>query len=239
MNEQKLEQGIQFLAEQGLNLYAVFDCSQFPPDIAQLMDQAGVPRDSYQRLVLIGNGGNRFWPALQSYGLRTAEPVDHFSLKLVEKFIGDFLAGPEVVMLYPSGPMIPLQRLGSLAGWSHPSPLGLGINPDYGLWFAYRVAFLTNLPLPLTEARPSASPCATCPDQPCIAACPGQAVQAGQTFGLSRCVDYRLSPAAPCQDRCLSRLACPVAPEQRYPLAQVQYHYRYSLESIRRYQQSA
>ncbi len=104
--------------------------------------------------------------------MKTSDPVDHFSLVMTQRFIVDFLSAPPVLMLYPTGYNIPLQRLGALAGWHHPSLLGLGINGTYGIWFAYRAAFLTTLPLPAIQHSPiRPSPCDTCPDKPCIKAC--------------------------------------------------------------------
>jgi hypothetical protein len=54
-------------------------------------------------------------------------------------------------------------------------------------------------------------------------------------FKVTTCIDFRLQARSVCHDRCLSRMACPVAPEHRYDLDQLNYHYKYSLASIRRY----
>ncbi|MDX1523803.1 MAG: hypothetical protein R3264_19405 [Anaerolineae bacterium] len=235
MNQQNLAAGIKYLADHGLNLYAVFDCATLPADIGQMIAATGLSPADYARLVLLGNGGTGFWPALQAYGMRTEHPVDHFSLTLAQTFITGYLGDPPTLIAYPGDYAIPLQRLGQLAGWSHPSPLGLGISPVYGVWFAYRVAFFTTLPLPVTEQFITQSPCDTCLDKPCISACPVRAVRGIDVFDIPTCMDYRLSSNTTCADRCLSRLACPYFPQHRYPLAQVQYHYRRSLESIRLY----
>jgi ferredoxin-like protein FixX len=235
MDEGKVSQGIEFLAEQGLNLFAILSCEPLPDDVTQAMLTENVPLHDYTNLVLLGHGGRRMWQALTAFGLRTADPVDHFSLVMTRRFIDDFLGAPPVLMLYPTGYSIPLQKLGALAGWHHPSPLGLGINETFGLWFAYRAAFLTTLPLPSIQEPNTPSPCDTCPDQPCIKACPAQAVQGVNQFKVSACVDFRLQEKSVCQDRCLSRLACPVAPEHRYGPDQLRYHYTHSLASLRQY----
>ena len=65
--------------------------------------------------------------------------------------------------------------------------------------------------------------------------CPAQAVQGVNQFKVTTCVDFRLQAQSACQDRCLSRLACPVAPEHCYEQEQISYHYSHSLTSIRRY----
>ena len=75
--------------------------------------------------------------------------------------------------------------------------------------------------------------CDTCIDKPCMSACPAQAVLGIGQFDFNGCAGHRHQPGSGCADRCLSRLACPIAPEQRYPIEQVQYHYSLSLSAIR------
>lgn len=233
----KLSQGIEFLAEQGLNLFATLPCEVLPDNIIQAMLAEDIPLHDYGSLVLIGHGGRQMWQALTAFGMKTAHPVDHFSLVMAQRFIDEFLDAPSTLMLYPTGYNIPLQQLGALVGWHHPSPLGLGINETYGLWFAYRAAFLTTLPLPSIQNPIATSPCDTCRDKPCISACPAQAVQGVNQFKVTACVDFRLQAQSTCQDRCLSRLACPVAPEHRYNMDQLNYHYKYSFTAIQQYYQ--
>ena len=235
MDEARFSQGVQYLADAGLNLFAVLDCAALPAGVATTMTAAGIPLDHYSRLVLTGHGGRRFWQKLEEFGWHTVDPVDHYSLAVTQHFIDDYLGTPPVLLIYPAEYLLPLQQLGELAGWSHPSPLGLGINPVYGLWFAYRTAFLTNDQLPLTQSPVTQSPCATCAGKPCITACPAGAVQNPGQFNMSACATFRLGARSACGDRCLARMACPVGPQHRYTLEQIQYHYRHSLTEIREY----
>lgn len=233
MKEREAFPGVTFLREAGLNLIAVLNCADLPASIATPMLSSGVPLADYQRLVLLGHGGRRLWAALQAWGMQTADPVDYYSTQIARQFIRDYLGNPPVFWLYPqTGYLLPLQRLGELAGWSHPSPLGLGIHPEFGVWFAYRAAFLTTADLPLRVEAQRPSPCETCVQKPCITICPVGAVLPAR-FDVESCAHYRLRDGSPCADRCLARLACPYFPQHRYTLPQIQYHYRHSLGTLR------
>jgi epoxyqueuosine reductase len=234
-SEEKLAAGIQFLSAGGLNLFAVLNCTSLPDSVTEPLRQSKVPLGDFSRLILTAHGGRRFWDALQRFGMKTADPVDHYSITLTRQFVTDYLEDTAVLILYPGQPFtVPLQQLGELAGWSHPSPIGQGINPEFGLWFAYLTAFLTKVQLPVTNYLNTQSPCQTCIDKPCISACPAAAVQV-DAFDMMRCADYRIRSQSPCADRCLARMACPVAPQHQYTLTQIQYHYRHSLDTIRLY----
>lgn len=225
--------GVAFLADAGLNLCAVFDCQALPTAVSESMIAAGVPLAAYRRLVVLGHGGKRLWAALQAWGMATADPVDSYSIAITRRFIRDDLHDPPVLWLYPQTEhTIPLQQLGMLAGWSQPSPLGLGISPEFGVWFAYRAAFLTTAVLPLRTEPQRPSPCASCRDKPCLPACPAGATHPDQ-FNVAACAAHRLRPQSSCADRCLARLACPFFTEHRYTLPQIQYHYRDSLQTLR------
>jgi hypothetical protein len=53
---------------------------------------------------------------------------------------------------------------------------------------------------------------------------------------MNACADHRLQPDSSCAKTCLSRVACPIAPEHRYSDDQLAYHYSRSLETIREWQ---
>lgn len=223
------------LAEQGLNLYAVFELSQLPDSIIDDLKQSDTDLDKYSRLVLLGNGGQRFWDELEKVQIDVLHPVDTFSLRLTEAFIKTVSAADDSsLIVYPqSDVMVPLQQLGNLAGWGTPSPIGNSISPEFGLWFAFRAAFLTSVELTPTKNEQRPSPCLTCVDKPCQTACPAGAVQASSfTFKLQNCITHRLSVGSSCAATCLARMACPVGVEHRYPPQAVRYLYSTSLQSI-------
>jgi len=236
LGDERFEAGKVFLAERGVNLCAVLDLQALPGDVIGLLLEAGINVTDYLRLVLLGNGGKRFWSGLQEFGFHTDDPVDHYALYLTRQFLHDFLGDPHRVILYPGRPIaVPLTRLGELAGWGAPSPVFVGINPEFGPWFAYRSAFLVDLALPLSQASPPPYPCDACAAKPCLQACPASAVHWPGPSDIDVCARSRMADGSLCANRCLARMACPVGAEHRYTLEQIQYHYAHSLGPIRRY----
>ena len=220
--QRRFADGVQMLATHGLNLVAVLDKAR-----AQL-DVLAQPS---ARLVLIGNGGSAFWQAFISSGTRGDHPVDAFSRKLAVRFAEEYLQTPALV-LYPGPSQLPLQQLGALAGWHHPSPLGIGIHPEYGLWFAYRAVLLVHADLPSSRPVQDTSPCTDCQDRPCLQACPAQALAEPGKPDVDRCLSWRLQTESSCARSCLARLACPVGIKHRYTDEQIQYHYGHSLVTL-------
>lgn len=204
---------------------------------SQLPAEAGTP-DGDQSLVMVGNGGNSFWHALpDEYG--GPDPIDRFTASVVSNTINEHFGNCEWHLLYPGTSPITLQQLGALAGWHNPSPLGLGINADFGLWYAYRAVITIDqrFEQPAQPVQPS-SPCTTCIQKPCISQCPGKALSELDNPIMAACSNHRLKAESTCAQTCLARLACPVASEHRYDATQLRYHYQLSLETIRRYKRS-
>ena len=238
-----LQQAVDNLAESGLNLYAALDVDTLPDSIRQPLSEDGVDLSRFATLVLLGNGGQRFWETLPTFGLDHPDPIDRYSLALTGRFIEELaliFAGEQVdhLNLYPQTAFrVPLQRLGTLVGWGEPSPLGNSIHPDFGLWFAFRSAFLITLPLPQVAAVRRESPCVRCRDKLCQSACPAAAVLSDAAhFKLNDCIDHRLAANSTCQARCMARLACPVSADQRYPDWAIHHLYRHSFAALRKWQ---
>lgn len=230
-----LKPGIRFLDEHGINLVAILAVSDLPEDIQVVLRDASLEPERYANLVLMANGGARFWNALNDFGIQTDDPVDYFSHTLAQRFVDEFLGSPEARHIYPSSYPVPLQKLGVLAGWSHASVLGLSIHPRFGTWFAYRAAFLCAAELPPTTVAASVSPCASCAEKPCITACPVNAVREHAMLDLDACIGFRTRPESDCARRCLAREACPVGQEHRYSEEQISYHGGRSLRSVQNY----
>lgn len=219
--------GAAVLEDAGLGLQAVIAVADLPPVLAAAME-------GYRQLILFGHAGRRFWQVLEAGGLSGWDPIDSASRAIVCAWAAEHLAGVRQRLVYPETPgnsafPLNLGALGDGLGWQRPSPLGLGIHPHWGTWFAYRAALLADSDLPVTQATPPQRPCDTCVGQPCLAACPaGATAQTG--FRVEVCVAYRLRPASPCASDCPARRACPVGREHAYTEAQMRHAYRVSLE---------
>ena len=228
------------LLDAGLNMLAIFDLDTLPEEIIQNIQLDAVALKRYKQLLVFGHGGKDMWQAVQqSSFLHVSNPIDSFSIGVVQNYFKQELPSSNYHLLYP-GPIqnIPLQALGKLAGWHHASPFRIGINADYGSWYAYRVVAVADTALTPTTVMDGASPCQSCADKPCIPACPANALQAGDLL-LQQCMDYRLQHDSRCKSQCISRLSCPVSTEHRYSSEQVAYHYNLSMKTIERYQRGS
>lgn len=223
------------LAAQGLNLSAVFSLETLPPEVLATLALSDEERGRFRQLILIGHRGRDFWAALQRRGMHGAHPLDQFVTERVAAWMAGPLQGHEWRQLFPGRQQVGLQRLGALAGWHHPSPFWVGVDAEWGSWFAYRAVVLADTKLALTPRRETPSPCDACADQPCINACPAGALVSSRTGPrrLQACLDFRKQRESPCQDRCLARNACPVGADHRYTDEQIAYHYLHSMRVIR------
>lgn len=217
------------LAVAGLNLLSVLD--------ARKSGVTGIA-DNMKSLLLIGNSGPTLWQVMPANYLQRQHPVDEYTAETLQQLFPAELPDVHWQVLFPAlaDAHVPnLQQLGQLAGWHHPSPLGNGINRLCGLWFAYRAVVVVDRWLPPSKPLVGDSPCLSCVNTPCIAACPASALVVGQIPRLVACVKYRSEPRSACAQTCLARLACPVATECRYTEDQTSYFYQRSLPSLQQW----
>ena len=210
----------------GLNRHAVFALADLPGDIV------GSDATDYRQLILIGHGGKALWEAVKKSGGDGADPIDDFTVRTVRQWMAEFQPDNRYAILYPGPRPVALQRLGALAGWHHASPFMLGIDAEWGTWYAYRAVVLADTHFAPSPAVDRIIPCAACQTRPCIAACPASAMADG-TFSLQKCVAWRKQADSPCAFTCLARVACPVGSDHRYCTEQLAHTYSTSLQSIR------
>lgn len=221
------------LNEAGLNRQAIFDLADLPDDIRGSL----APQAHETQLILLGHGGRRLWECVTAAGLESPHPIDDYSIDVVHRYFSAQHPARRYRILYPSDQPIGLQALGKLAGWHAPSPFMIGIDAEWGSWYAYRAVLLADTDFCPSQALDRTTPCLACSGQPCISACPAGALEAGQ-FALETCSNYRLQPDSPCRFTCLARLACPVGSEHRYDVGQLRHTYGRSLRMIEHYRQA-
>lgn len=204
---------VRTLSRDGLILRGGFN---FASDVSPPAGASGIPAKS---VVLVGNAGAGYWPHFSAWRstqpANTANPLDMWSRMVIGAVAGQF--GARAVS--PSDrPYLPFQQWAARAEKLKPSPLGILMHPDYGLWHAYRGALLFDVEVPIQEpARPSHL-CDLCVGKPCLKSCPVDAYSAAG-FAYGDCVGHVRGPkGGACRDGgCLDRNACPYGVGYRYP----------------------
>lgn len=182
-------------------------------------------------LVLVGNAGPQMWSRFMSERKPQSDSLDDWSRARLEPFA----QGPAVRAIFPfDRPPLPFQRWAQRAEPCYPSPLGIFIHADYGLWHAYRGALLFAEALALAPAASGPNPCATCSSRPCLSACPVSAFTetAHDVGACARHLDAA-SGRACMKHGCAARRACPVGRNYVYGPEQVQFHMRAFLDARR------
>jgi ferredoxin len=213
------------LNKNGLNRQAIFDVADLPENIRNHLAVAS------GQLILIGHGGKLLWEKVQAAGLTSSNPIDDFTIAILQRWFAEFLPGKRYQILYPGEQPIGLQALGKLAGWHQPSPFMVGIDSEWGSWFAYRAVVLADTDFQPSLAVDRDSPCESCRSKACISSCPANAL-AGAEFSLGKCLAYRQQPDSKCQFTCLARISCPVGSEHQYNAEQLRHTYSISLRYI-------
>jgi hypothetical protein len=186
-----------------------------PPDLAD-----GRP---CRCVIVIGNIGSSMWPGFREHESPGPNPLDRWTRQVLQPIAERFGA----TYVHPSDePFQPFQRWARMADDVWQSPIGLLVHPTFGLWHAYRGAFLfgdeiTGLPL----VGSGSDPCLTCAEQPCLSACPVDAFTA-DGYDTDACAGHVRSGSEPmCLDEgCAARCACPVGVEFRYGHDQMRFH---------------
>ncbi len=184
--------------------------------------------DAVATLALLGFVGGEQWPAFAASPERAdglPHPLDRWSRRVIDA-LG---ARHGAAALYPSDgpPWLPFQRWAMRAEAVHPSPVGILIHPDFGLWHAYRgaLAFRVRLGLPVPDARPS--PCTSCETRPCERTCPVSALSAAGYDHTACAAHVAAAAGVDClRQACRARRACPVGAAYRYGAEQAQFHMR-------------
>lgn len=181
-----------------------------------------------QTMVLLGSVGHSQWSAFAA-SPETADgapdPMDRWSRRVVSMLA----AASDAIALFPfqGPPWLPFQRWARRAESLQPSPLGILIHPEYGLWHAYRGALGLRPRLALADSPVAQNPCDSCSTRPCLHACPVGAFKPGR-YDRTRCVEHVASSSGhECvSGGCRARRACPIGVQHRYPRDQSEFHMR-------------
>lgn len=217
----------------GLNRQAVFDLDALPADVGATV-RASAGAAGARQLILIGHAGRRLWQAMRAAGTDGPDPVDRFSERTVRHWLAESAPHTRYTLLYPGATALGLQRLGQLAGWHHAAPFMVGIDREWGSWFAYRAVVLADSAFEPSRPLATPHPCHGCAQRVCIASCPAGALDGGR-FDFDRCAGYRKLADSQCAHGCPARVSCPLGSAHRYDEEQMRHIYGLSLQAIRQY----
>ncbi|HJU70962.1 MAG TPA: hypothetical protein VJ603_03875 [Paucimonas sp.] len=218
----------------GLNRQAVFDIDALPADVAASLAASCAPGHAYRQLILIAHAGRKLWESVTAAGIASDDPIDDFTVQMVKQWFAGSLAQHTYEIIYPGSQAIGLQRLGQLAGWHHASPFMVGIDREWGSWYAYRALVVADTRFAPTAPIHGAHPCESCAHRVCVASCPAGALDA-EKFDLAKCVSYRKCAESRCKATCLARISCPMGSSHRYCDEQIRHTYLGSMRAIERY----
>ena len=125
----------------------------------------------------------------------------------------------EALFPFTGPPYQPFLRWAIDSGRAWQSPAGMLVHDTSGLMVSYRGALRFQRPVAL-PTPPDAAPCATCVDQPCMTACPVNALSAARGYDVDACHGFLDSQAGQdCLSQgCKARRACPVSQRfERHP----------------------
>ncbi len=174
-------------------------------------------------LLIVGNAGPDMWDRFAAARPAGGNPLDSWSQTILQGVATKF----EATALFPFGgpPHLPFQRWALRAESVHPSPIGMLIHPDYGLWHGYRgaLAFADRRDLPPRQDR--ASPCDSCAAKPCLSTCPVSAFNASGYDSKTCAAHLRTPEGQDCMTlACRARRACPAGQDYLQRPGQASFH---------------
>ena len=181
-----------------------------------------------ESVVLLGNIGGSIWEPFSQWraapgNSERRDPLDDWSKSVVAP-LSETLGA---TAYFPSDPpWQPFQTWAKKAEGLKPSPLGMLIHPEYGLWHGYRGALGFSCRLDIRQAATGSHPCDGCHEKPCLSHCPVGAVTPA-AFEVATCRSHLRTPIGQggcMRDGCLARNACPVGSAYRYPREQLAFH---------------
>lgn len=208
-----------------INKYGLMSRGAFHPRTGD-----GVPEKT-ATLVMIGNAGPDMWRIFSKTGAHGPDPLDTWTRAVLDPIAASLDA--QAVYPFDGPPHYPFQRWAMRADDVSPSPIGPLVHPVYGMWHAYRAAFLFPTRLELPEFTRTPSPCDSCDSKPCLNTCPVSAFTPGH-YDVPACRTHIASDAGrDClENACLARRACPVGQDYIYETPQASFHMHHFLNAL-------
>ncbi len=179
--------------------------------------------------VLIGNRGGAMWQMFQMSAV-FADGEENRLDRWTRDVIGPLALSLNATAFYPflNEEQLhhwPFQKWAMMALGLKQSPPGLLIDPQYGLWQAFRAALVFDETCEAGAGRSSGHPCDACQNRPCLFTCPVNAIS-GAGFDVAVCRSHlAASQGATCMNNgCIARNACPVGREYAYCEEQQAFH---------------
>ena len=171
-------------------------------------------------IILLGNAGPRMWQVFNASGMSS---LDRWTASVVDKAASQVAA--RAIYPFNGPPYAPFHRWALATGTVHQSPIGLLVDPKFGLWHAYRAALTFAAETPTTPPPTHESPCLACAEKPCLSACPVDAFQESN-FDVATCRSHLAGPnGSTCvKFGCQARHACPIGVGYAYEPAQATFH---------------
>lgn len=176
----------------GLNIFLSVKVSDLPPDLFSFTSE-----QKTKTLCLVGHGGKALWEELPHPIEVALHPFDQYTTKHIKLFAKEYLNDDYEILFPNDAYTLPLQKIGRFLNLCTPSPIGLDMSHEFGLWFAFRGVFLTNKEVSTERFQTPPSVCTTCVDRPCL----------------------KIS------DISLARLSCPEKNEHQYRQEQLEFHH--------------
>ncbi|MBT5110456.1 MAG: 4Fe-4S dicluster domain-containing protein [Rhodospirillaceae bacterium] len=179
---------------------------------------------SGETVLIIGNAGPAMWRRFsRTDGPDAPDALDAWTRRILDPVAAAF--GARALYPFDGPPYAPFLKWAAKAEPVFASPVGMTIHPEYGLWHAYRGAFIFAEKLELPSPVEHASPCLDCADQPCLSTCPVDAFKTDR-YDVESCATHLRNPAgADCMAQgCRARRACPVGQDFRYAPDQAAFH---------------
>jgi epoxyqueuosine reductase len=181
-----------------------------------------------QTLLLLGPLEPGFWASFTSqaeFNDGLPDPVDRWSHRTISTIAGSI--GAQAAFPFGTQPSHPFYSWALRSGRAWRSPIQLLVHDNAGLFVSYRGALLLGDSIVLPHT-PIATPCATCATQPCLAACPVNAVTTDY-YDTAACQKYLETVAGQdCMTQgCAARRACPLAQTYGRVAGQSAFHMRY------------